>query len=569
MTRLEKLRNATSLRDLAHLLGFQPSSVSYLLYVLGDANKYTTFYIDKSDGGYRTIKAPHPKLKHLQSRLAEYLQDCLVEIEKNKNTPNSLSHGFRRHHSIITNAYKHRGKKYVFNLDLKDFFGSINFGRVRGYFINDYDFSLNESVATVIAQIACHNNSLPQGSPVSPVISNLIGHILDVRLVRLAKKNQCTYSRYADDITFSNHSHDFPSDIAVKVSVDNDYWEPGKKLEKIINNTGFTINPAKNRMLYRGFRQDVTGLTVNVRVNTKKKYWRDLRSMVNRLFNQGNFYIKNRYANDSGEYEIEEVEGTRDQIKGMLGFVNQVEDFHKNNDKKSVKHLSSKQILYKRFIYYDKFYSNENPIIIGEGVTDSIYIKTAIKSLHAKFPKLVRTEDDRLHLNVDFFSYTKTARNICKLSGGTGDIATFINEYKTYCKKYFKYPNKPLNPVIILIDNDDGAKNIFSIIKSNNDNKTPVYGEENYYHVAYNLYVVAIPKLNNKSTAIEDLFDQDLLKKEISGKTFNKNNNYDSKYHYGKYVFSKKIILPAWKEIDFSNFEMVLNRIQSVIDLYN
>ena len=97
----------------------------------------------------------------------------------------------------------HVGSKYVLNIDLQDFFDSFNFGRVRGFFIKNRNFQLNPDVATVIAQIACYDNKLPQGSPCSPVITNLISHSLDIRLASLAKKYKCTYTRYADDITFS------------------------------------------------------------------------------------------------------------------------------------------------------------------------------------------------------------------------------------------------------------------------------------------------------------------------------------------------------------------------------
>src|SRR5205085_12448911 len=138
-----------------------------------------------------------------------------------------------------------RHRRWVFNLDLEEFFPSINFGRVRGFFLKNRDFELNVDVATVLAQIACHENSLPQGSPCSPVISNLVGHLLDMRLVKLASEAGCTYSRYADDLTFSTNKAEFPPAIAVPSGdkgIDSHLWLPGKALEWQIQRSGFGIN---------------------------------------------------------------------------------------------------------------------------------------------------------------------------------------------------------------------------------------------------------------------------------------------------------------------------------------
>jgi RNA-directed DNA polymerase len=104
----------------------------------------------------------------VQEKLSVLLQDCLDEVNDAKQREDLIAHGFRRKRSIITNARQHRNRRYVFNIDLENFFPSINFGRVRGYFIRDKSFELDKDVATVIAQIACHENALPQGSPCSP-----------------------------------------------------------------------------------------------------------------------------------------------------------------------------------------------------------------------------------------------------------------------------------------------------------------------------------------------------------------------------------------------------------------
>jgi hypothetical protein len=69
---------------------------------------------------------------------------------------------------------------------------TTHFGRVRGFFLKDKHFALQPKVATIVAQIASYENELSQGSPRSPVISNLVGHLLDARLARLAKTHRCT-----------------------------------------------------------------------------------------------------------------------------------------------------------------------------------------------------------------------------------------------------------------------------------------------------------------------------------------------------------------------------------------
>lgn len=246
---------------------FKASALSFILYKKDSASKYTQFDIPKRYGGTRRIYAPLPELKLIQRRLSEILQDCVEEINKANGLDDRISHGFTRKRSIITNAKEHRHRKYVFNVDLRDFFGSINFGRVRGFFIKNKNFSLHADVATVLAQIACHENSLPQGSPCSPVISNLIGHVLDIHLVRLASHNGCTYSRYADDLTFSSSKPEFPASIAERIAGDEHNWSPGKELARLVKKSGFEMNPLKTRMQYRDSRQEVTGLVVNKNLN--------------------------------------------------------------------------------------------------------------------------------------------------------------------------------------------------------------------------------------------------------------------------------------------------------------
>ena len=289
----KKIREAQTLKDIADILGVQPKTVSYLLYILPESKKYHSFEIPKRNGGKWLINAPERRLKMVQRRLANVLYGCVAEAEKCAPRRRPFSHGFARSRSIFTNASVHKNRRYVLNLDLEDFFPSLNFGRIRGFFIKDKRFELNEKVATVIAQIACHKNELPQGSPCSPIISNLLGHLLDVRLVRFARKYKCTYSRYADDITFSTNLRDFPSALAEPIPEKPQYWQLGLPLMKEIQQAGFKVNNDKTRMQRRGSRQITTGLIVNKKVNIRSEYYRTARAICNRLFSTGEYYISN------------------------------------------------------------------------------------------------------------------------------------------------------------------------------------------------------------------------------------------------------------------------------------
>jgi RNA-directed DNA polymerase len=287
---LEDLKAASSRKEIAQLLGYKASSLTYILYKLPDAKKYTTFEIPKKSGVVRQICAPVGQLKNLQHRLARLLAECRSEIESKGPKRASLSHGFRKSHSIVTNAKPHKNRRYVLNLDIETFFPSINFGRVRGFFLKNKAFELKEPIATIIAQIACYRNSLPQGSPCSPIISDLIAHLLDVRLAQLAKTHKCTYSRYADDLTFSTNQKLFPAALAFQVGGPGSEWVLGAELVSRIVNTGFAINDNKTRMQCETSRQLVTGLTVNKKVNIRSEYSRAARAMCNSLFTTGKYH---------------------------------------------------------------------------------------------------------------------------------------------------------------------------------------------------------------------------------------------------------------------------------------
>lgn len=585
MRKLEILRKITTKPELAALLGVKATILTYTLYQLNPSTQYTQFTIPKKNGGIRTIFSPSDKLKSMQSSLSNLLLDCIDEINKPKqkkikNTYKQvLSHGFVRECSIITNAMMHLNKKNVLNIDLKDFFDSFNFGRVRGFFIKNNHFKLDPHIATVIAQIACYDNKLPQGSPCSPVITNLITHSLDIKLASLGKKHSCTYSRYADDITFSTRKSVFPSQI---MRQENDIFITGKKLKSEIKRAGFSINEKKTRIQYKDSRQDVTGLIVNKKPNVKKEYWRTVKSQCHSLFHTGTFVKK---------IATGEVEGNINELEGQLNFIDQVDRFNRLRQKAPIDHvyaianhghnttplLSGREKTFSRFLYYRLFYANTKPTILCEGKTDNIYLKSAINTLANKFPKLAaaKTKSSEYKLLIRFFEYSKRTRFLLQLHGGTSYLNYFLSQFDKHYV-FYKTPT-PQHPVIIVLDNDSGLTSIVSKLKTIDSVivypltlKKDDYKKANFIHVTHNLYVVLTP-LNMKSedTDIESLFDDATRLKQHKGKCFNTADKRDEKKDLSKDSFAKQIISGQKKTISFAGLIPLLDRIGAAITHYD
>ncbi|MBA3713765.1 MAG: trypsin-like peptidase domain-containing protein [Pyrinomonadaceae bacterium] len=260
-------------RDVASLLDVSYEYLRHHLYRAPAGERYTLFTIRKKSGGVREIMAPRRPLKLLQHRLAKVLE-CVYE-------PKSSTHGFTRKRNVLTNAHIHARRKHVLNIDLLDFFPSINFGRVRGMFMAN-PYRCPPEVATVLAQICSHNNQLPQGAPTSPVISNMLCARMDRHLQEVAKQYRCAYTRYADDLTFSTYLDEFPPELAsMQTEHGVDRCVPGRTLVNIVTKrNGFRINESKVRLQNNKQRQEVTGLTTNKFPNVQRAYVRVVRAML-------------------------------------------------------------------------------------------------------------------------------------------------------------------------------------------------------------------------------------------------------------------------------------------------
>lgn len=274
-----------SLDGLALLLDTEITHLLYILYK-SELPKYNHFRIQKRNGNSRSIHAPVPEIKKLQKKLGALLQGLHV--------PKLSSHGFLADRSVKTNALPHIKKKFVFNIDLKDFFETIHFGRVKNLFMSRA-VGAPHNVATVMAHLCCFNGRLAQGAPTSPIISNMICLKLDAQLQALAHQEKCHYTRYADDITFSFtcSKNKLPKDILVYSELDA--VSAGRGLEIIIEANGFKINPDKTRIRHKSQRQLVTGLTVNEFPNVSREYIRRTSAMINALRKYGEVLAERKY----------------------------------------------------------------------------------------------------------------------------------------------------------------------------------------------------------------------------------------------------------------------------------
>lgn len=547
------------------MLGFTPKGVSYVLYKLDPAKKYRSFEISKKSGGVRTINAPEPQLALLQTRLAELLYACVHEQKQENARFWFASHGFHQGRTIVSNAEVHRRRRFVFNLDLEDFFGTINFGRVRGFFIRDAMFSLEPKVATIIAQIACHDNALPQGSPCSPVISNLIGNILDSRLLALARNTRCTYTRYADDLTFSTNEKLFPTEIAVNVHGAD--WEVGAKLRKTIEVTGFSINPVKTRMSLRQSRQTVTGLVVNAKANINQDYYRTVRAMCNLLFQTG-YYFRPGDDPANATDKLGPLEGTLSHIY----FVKARRDRHPRINKlaKAAGEYHpprAPEELYRKFLFYKYFAAPAAPLIVTEGVSDITYLQCAIRALVKKFPLLAKEVDGKAVRLVHFLKSSGTSRELLNLGHGAAGQGALISQYENVLKKY---KHKPMaHPVIILCDNDDGLKSVIKNAKSKIGKTVSTTTTNPFYHLGLNLYLVKVPEgAPPVDKDIESLFDPTLLATVLAGKKFNPKKEHADHTEYGKVIFAEAVVRANAGTVDFSGFEGLLTRIEDVLKHY-
>lgn len=313
------------------------ASQSLVEYILAKKDSYyRNFRVKKKNGSYRYINEPLNQLFTIQK---EFSQFFLLNRTKNYH-----SHGFELNKSIVTNANMHINKKIVLNIDLEDFFSNITTQRVINLLMEK--FNTSEVKAIKIADLLTYKNSLPQGSPSSPVLSNLICEQLDFELHKYCKQFNITYTRYADDMSFSFNFNKLPT-IQVK------------NIILIIEQNNFKINKKKYRYYYRNTRQLVTGLVVNEKINVKREYYKRLRAILYNWNVKGILYAQNKFFDKYGEHKNFVL-----TIEGWVNFLGQVKGEH-NHQFLTLKSLLKKLLQESQLVRTFNF-SNTIPINLVE-----------------------------------------------------------------------------------------------------------------------------------------------------------------------------------------------------------
>ncbi|MBA3454906.1 MAG: RNA-directed DNA polymerase, partial [Deltaproteobacteria bacterium] len=270
--------------ELATAAGLALGQLRFLAFAreVSTTTHYRQFTIPKRSGGDRVISAPMARLKKLQHWILEHMLNKLPLAPP--------AHGFRPGRSTVSNALPHLQSAIVINVDLKEFFPTVTYPRVKGLFRK---LGYSEEVSTVLGLVCTEPDivetvldgityyvargprRLPQGAPTSPAITNALCRRLDKRIAGFAAKHALTFTRYADDLTLST------KDPAGRVGACL------KFLRKVAVDEGFTVHPEKVRVVRTGRRQEVTGVVVNEKPGVVRAELRRFRALLFQIEKDG------------------------------------------------------------------------------------------------------------------------------------------------------------------------------------------------------------------------------------------------------------------------------------------
>ncbi|CDF00349.1 retron-type reverse transcriptase [Clostridium sp. CAG:813] len=287
-----------NIKDFAKELSLDVKTIEKLTR---DNFNYYHFTIPKGNGEKRLITAPKGKLKVIQKWI---LVNCLEKFA----VAECATAFIKGKHGIRVNAESHQYNKYILEFDLKDFFPNISFWDVQNLFLR---MNLSQKLSILFAKLCTYDGYLPQGAITSPYISNLICYDLDLKLLELCDYYDITYTRYADDLTFSS------DELYLLLSL-------MQEISSIIHYYGFKVNYNKTKVLLPSNKQTITGITVN---NGEIKVDKKLKRMVRAKLYYG---IKN---NDIKDFDI---------LLGFISYICSIEIDYKSKMISYVQYLLNK-----------------------------------------------------------------------------------------------------------------------------------------------------------------------------------------------------------------------------------
>lgn len=255
----------------------------------GPDNYYLTYKIPKKTKGYREINAPQDPLKAIQEELLHLIYYRII--------PSKAAHGFVPYKKMKDGAEEHLGSKVILNIDLKDFFNSFTYDKI--FRINTFVYhslkmnkvNIDKDDVKELSRLVSFKKRLPQGSPCSPFITNIGFKGIDKKLEEYSKNNNLTYTRYADDLSFS--SWDYSVDMLP-------HYE---EITQIIHKAQFKVNERKTRILRPHNRMTVTGINVNDKLGVPKWKARNFRAKIHNLKKSGRLIDRLTYEKLRGYAE--------------------------------------------------------------------------------------------------------------------------------------------------------------------------------------------------------------------------------------------------------------------------
>lgn len=268
---------------------------SEYLYIMANAQNhfYRRFRIPKKNGQFRLISAPLPLLKDVQSFI---LVNILYKIPSH-----TCAKAYIKKKSLKDNAKFHRNQKTLLKVDIKDYFPSLSSRRVYAFFLG---LGYSKSLSGLFSGLCTLSDSLPQGAPTSPYLSNLLTIQLDQQLFDFCQNNGALrYTRYADDIAISGT-------FDARGIIPNVY--------KIIQENGLLPNTDKTHVIGQHMQQNVTGIVVNKKTQVPKQYRKKIRL---EMYYIRKFGFDEHCARTVPQCSTEEY---RSQLLGRISFCLQV-----------------------------------------------------------------------------------------------------------------------------------------------------------------------------------------------------------------------------------------------------